>query len=65
MEVKNLNGCKKINDIFIDEKIKKNLRDSWPIVFDSNNTLVWLPGIKKSKLDKKITEEYDIILKYY
>ena len=65
MDVKNLNGSKKINDIFIDEKIKKIDRSSWPVVVDANDKIVWLPGIKKSKLDKKKTEVYDIILKYY
>ena len=65
IEVKGLNGSKKISDIFIDKKIKSNDRDSWPIVLDSSDTIIWVPGIKKSKLDKKNTEEYDIILKYY
>lgn len=65
MEVKGLNGSKKISDIFIDSKIKPNDRVTWPVVLDSKNTIVWLPGLKKSKLDKKNTEEYDIILRYY
>ena len=65
MEVKGLNGTKKVNDIFIDEKIKKSLRVTWPIVLDSDGNVIWIPGLKKSNLDKKITEEYDIILKYY
>lgn len=65
MEVKGMNGSKKINDIFIDEKIRKNERNIWPVVLDSEDNIVWLPGIKKSKFDKKNTEEYDIILKYY
>ena len=65
MEVKGLNGSKKISDIFIDSKIKSNDRLTWPVVLDSKNTIVWLPGLKKSKLDKKDTEEYDIILRYY
>lgn len=63
--VKGLNGSKKISDIFIDEKIKKSLRDIWPIVLDNEDNVVWLPGLKKSSLDKEITEEYDIILRYY
>ena len=65
IEVKGLNGNKKVNDIFIDEKIKKSDRDSWPVVLDSKNTVVWVPGLKKSKLDRKNDEEYDIILRYY
>lgn len=65
MEVKGLNGSKKISDIFIDSKIKPSERMNWPVVLDSEDTIVWLPGLKKSKLDKKTTEEYDIILRYY
>lgn len=65
INVKGLNGSKKVNDIFIDDKVKKSLRETWPVVVDSNNTIVWVPGLKKSNLDKKLTEEYDIILRYY
>ena len=64
MAVKGLNGTKKVKDIFIDKKIIMEERDSWPIVLDSSGNVVWIPGIKKSKFDKKSTEEYDIILKY-
>lgn len=65
MEVKGMIGRKKINDIFIDEKISLIERDMWPIVVDSNNKIVWLPGLKKSKNDRSKDEKYDIILKYY
>ena len=65
IEVKGLNGSKKVSDIFIDEKIKTSDRDSWPVVLDSKNTVIWVPGLKKSKLDRKNDEEYDIILRYY
>jgi len=64
MMVKGLNGTQKIKDIFIDKKIQKNERDSWPVVLDSAGQIVWIPGIKKSKFDKKSMESYDIILKY-
>ena len=64
MYVKGLNGSKKIKDIFIDKKLSLHNRDSWPIVIDSKGNVVWIPGIKKSKFDKKKSEDYDIILKY-
>ena len=64
MAVKGLNGTKKVKDIFIDKKIPMEERDSWPIVLDSKGDVVWIPGIKKSKFDKKSTDDYDIILKY-
>ena len=64
MAVKGLNGTKKIKDIFIDKKISLENRDTWPIVLDSKGNIVWIPGIKKSKFDKKKSDSYDIILKY-
>ena len=65
ISVKGMLGRKKINDIFIDEKIPMSERETWPVVVDSTNTVVWLPGLKKSKFDKTKEEKYDIILKYY
>lgn len=65
INVKGMTGSKKIKDIFIDNKISKSSRDLWPIVVDSLDRVVWIPGIKKSKFDKKKEESYDIILKYY
>ena len=64
MMVKNLGGTKKIKDIFIDEKIPLERRKEIPIVTDSNNTILWLPGVKKSKFDVETTGIYDIILSY-
>ena len=64
MAIKGLGGSKKVKDIFIDKKISLSNRDNWPIVVDSKGNIVWIPGIKKSRFDKKKTEKYDIILKY-
>lgn len=65
IKLKGLNAYKKVSEIFINEKIKTSDRNSWPVVLDSKEEIVWLPGLKKSNLDKKNTEEYDIILRYY
>ena len=62
--VKNMQGRKKINDIFTDSKIPKQLRDVYPLVTDSTGEIIWIPGIKKSHLDRKKEQKYDIILKY-
>ncbi len=64
IKVKGLNGTKKVKDIFIDKKIALEKRDSWPIVVDSKGEVVWIPGLKKSKFDKKRNDSYDIVLKY-
>ncbi|MBQ6547148.1 MAG: tRNA lysidine(34) synthetase TilS [Bacilli bacterium] len=65
MKVKGLNGSKKVKDIFIDSKIPVNKRDMWPVVVDSTDTVVWIPGLKKSKFDVSKNKKCDIILKYY
>ena len=64
MQIKNMKGKKKVNDIFKNTKIDINLRKVYPVVVDSENRIIWLPGIKKSIFDKEISEKYDIILKY-
>lgn len=64
IKLKGNGGTKKIKDIFINEKIPVEDRDIWPIVVDSRDNVVWIPGLKKSKFDKKKSEKYDIILKY-
>ena len=64
IEIKNLNGSKKVKDVFIDEKISKDKRDGIPIVVDSAKKIVWIPGVKKSKYNKEKNEKYDIIIKY-
>ena len=60
----NLSGSKKVKDIFIDEKIPMSERKLWPVVVDSNNSIIWIPGIKKSKYNKSKDEKCDIIIKY-
>lgn len=64
MYVKNMSGKKKINDIFTDSKVSKELRDTYPIVTDATGEIIWIPGIKKSHFDMKKDQKYDIILKY-
>ena len=64
IEILNLGGKKKIKDIFIDEKIPKQIRKNYPLLIDSNGNILWIPGIKKSKYDRSKNGNYDIILKY-
>ncbi|GGD04453.1 tRNA(Ile)-lysidine synthase [Thalassobacillus devorans] len=48
MTWKGLNGSRKIKDIFIDQKVPKEARDSWPLITDQNGKILWLVGLKKS-----------------
>ncbi len=62
--IKGLNGSKKVKDIFIDEKIPFTKRNSYPLLVDSDNNILWIPNIKKSEFNYSKNENYDIILKY-
>ena len=62
MQVLNL-GTKKVSDIFIDNKINKEIRDNFPILVDAKNNIIWLPSLKKSQFCKDKSEKYDIIIK--
>ena len=64
MVVKNMNNYKKVKNIFIENKLSKEERETQPIVVDSRGEIIWLPGLKKSKFDKANKENYDIILWY-
>ncbi len=59
-----LNKSKKIKDIFIDEKVDIEKRDKYPVLVDSEDNILWLPGLKKSNYDEIKTGKYDIILWY-
>lgn len=62
--VKGMKEAKKIKDIFINEKVELKKRSTWPIVCDSENNIVWIPGLKKSHFCANKDEKCDIILKY-
>ena len=57
------NGTKKIGEILSESKVPKFERDRYPLLVDSNNKILWVPGLKKSKFDIEINKEYDIIIK--
>ena len=60
--IKNNNGYSKIKDVFIDLKIPQSKRNSIPLLCDSNNEILWIPGYKKSKYDKDIKDNYNLII---
>ncbi len=62
MEIKNLNGHKKIMKIFRENKIKDTDIQTWPIICDNKNTILGIPSLKKSKFCKDKSEKYDIII---
>ena len=58
-----MKGTKKLKSIFIDHKVPIDRRETWPVVTDGKNRILWLPGLKKcydaDTLDKG--EEYILI----
>lgn len=65
IEILGLNGKRKVKDIFIEKKIPVNDRNNYPLLVDSEDNILWVPNLKKSKFNKKKEEKYDIILRYY
>jgi len=48
MAVKGLNGTKKVQDMFVDDKLDPVLRDTVPLLFDDDGRLLWIPGVRRS-----------------
>ena len=53
-------GKKKLKDIFIDEKVIKDIRKNIPI-FEIENNIVWVPNIRRS--NRYLVDEKDDIIK--
>ena len=61
--LKGSNNRKKIKEIFIEKKFPLKKRNNYPLLVDSNNNIIWIPNIKKSKFCNKKSENYDIIIR--
>jgi tRNA(Ile)-lysidine synthase len=49
-----LNGTKKLQDLFVDAKIDRVARDTWPILIDErDNKIIWIPYLAKTQMDIK------------
>ncbi|XKG86863.1 tRNA lysidine(34) synthetase TilS [Sutcliffiella horikoshii] len=55
IKLKGTNGSKKIKSIFIEGKIPLQQRDSWPLIVDANQEILWMPMLKRSAFEA--TEE--------
>ncbi len=63
MFIKNMSGTKKVSDILINSKIPIEKRKLWPIVVDSDDKIIWIPKVKKSKYNRLKGDSCDIIFK--
>jgi tRNA(Ile)-lysidine synthase len=40
-----MKGSKKLQDVFVDKKIPRSKRATWPVVVNGKNEVVWLAGV--------------------
>ncbi|HEX7066158.1 MAG TPA: tRNA lysidine(34) synthetase TilS, partial [Bacillales bacterium] len=65
LSLKGMKGSKKVKAIFIDEKIRRDLRNKWPLVTDSEGTVLWVPGLKHSSVGQPSVEtKQRIVLRF-
>ncbi|MFD0591123.1 tRNA lysidine(34) synthetase TilS [Paenibacillus sp. GCM10027627] len=49
IDVLGLNGSKKVQDMFVDEKVPSSRRGLYPLLGDGEGNLLWIPGIRRSR----------------
>ncbi|OCA88450.1 tRNA lysidine(34) synthetase TilS [Bacillus sp. FJAT-27986] len=59
---KGFTGHKKLKKLFLEHKIPVHERESWPIIVNKNDQIVWIPGLQKINLEK--TPMPAIMIKY-
>ena len=57
-----LKGHKKLKKLFLEHKIPVHERESWPIIVNRDDQIVWIPGLQKINLKK--TPIPAIMIKY-
>ncbi|MBC6309653.1 hypoxanthine phosphoribosyltransferase [Listeria sp. FSL L7-1582] len=64
--MKTTGGTRKLKSIFIDAKIPKHERDTWPIVTDYSGEILWIPGVQASVHQTKPNRETkQYIIRYH
>ncbi|WP_158602444.1 tRNA lysidine(34) synthetase TilS [Cohnella endophytica] len=48
MQPYGLNGTKKVQDMFVDAKVPRSLRDKLPLLADRDGRVLWIPGMRRS-----------------
>jgi len=49
LEPLGLKGSKKVQDMFVDAKIPRSLRDAVPLLADADGRILWIPGLRRSR----------------
>ncbi len=50
IQCRGMAGTKKVSRLFIDRKVPKHERSSWPLVVDANGEVLWVPLLHRSKI---------------
>lgn len=61
IQVLGLNGSKKVQDMFVDEKLAPSERQLYPLLFDAAGRLLWIPGIRRSAHALTVRETQDVL----
>lgn len=48
MKVFGLNGTKKVQDMFVDDRIAPSRRETLPLLVDASGTVLWIPEVRRS-----------------
>lgn len=59
-----MSGSKKLQDLFVDKKVPQSERDSWPVVVNDKNEILWLPRLlvdRRAVSDLKSVGTKDIL----
>mgnify|MGYP003445602109 FL=1 len=59
---KGFTGHKKLKKLFLEHKIPVHERESWPIIVNKNDQIVWIPGLQKNTIEE--TPMPAIMIKY-
>ncbi|MGO4539304.1 tRNA lysidine(34) synthetase TilS [Paenibacillus sp. 2TAB19] len=61
IQVLGLNGSKKVQDMFVDEKLAPSERQLYPLLFDAAGRLLWIPGIRRSSHALTAPDTQDVL----
>lgn len=56
-----MKGSKKLQDVFVDKKVPRQARDTWPVVVNNANEIVWLPNLVVDRRALELSSQQDII----
>ena len=65
IKLPNMNGMKKVNRLFIDEKIPLAHRKKWPILVANTGEILWVLGLRKTDWDYNTHNEKGYIKIFY